>query len=205
MQRRTEHPLAALAGWLKSSRQVAVGLGLTLLLLLPAQLWSQPAPPDVQYAVKAVFLFNFAQFVKWPAQSFTTSTTPITIGILGTDPFGKILDDAVNGEVVGNRKLVVKRISSLAEAKACQILFVSRSESERLAAVLIGLRALPVLTVGEADHFCQRGGIINFFVADNKVKFEANPEAAELGGLVISSKLLKVAKVVKTEKGKAIP
>ena len=194
-----------MAGGLKVSRPVAFCLGVALLTLWPAKLRSQPVVPEVQYSIKAVFLFNFAQYVKWPAQTFASNTAPIIIGILGEDPFGKILDGAVSGEMVDDRKLVVKRITSLAEAKTCQLLFVSRSESERVAAVLAGLKNAPVLTVSETDQFCQRGGIINFFMQDNKVKLEANPAAADAAGLVISSKLLNVAKIVPTEKGRAAP
>jgi hypothetical protein len=201
MQLHTAHVLKAKAAWLICSRRLAaIWLSAVLVILLPENLLCQTTAPDVEYSIKAVFLFNFAQFVKWPAQTFAASCTPITIGILGRDPFGKILDDTVSGESIEGRKLVVKRLASVAEATSCQILFVSRSEQQHETNLLAALKDAPVLTVGEMDQFCQHGGIINFFIQDNKVKFEANPEAAEAAGILINSQLLNVAKVVKTEK-----
>src|SRR5882762_3439214 len=82
-----------------------------------------------EYDLKAAFLFNFAQFVEWPADAFAAATTPITIGVLGDDPFGASLDALVNGETIRNRSLVVRRFPSVEQVDACHILFISASEA----------------------------------------------------------------------------
>jgi hypothetical protein len=166
--------------------------------------WScAAASTPTDYQVKAVFLFNFAQFVEWPSAAFTNETSPIIIGILGEDPFGSILDETVKGEAVRGRHIVVKRLALEDDPKACHILFISRSEKDRVNALLEGLKHAPVLTVGEVDTFCERGGMINFVRQDQNIRLEANRAGAEDAGLKISSRLLTLARLVKTEPSKA--
>jgi len=91
--------------------------------------------------VKAVFLFNFAQFVEWPPQSFQDAAAPFVIGVLGTDPFGSALEGAVRGETLNGRSFVIERYRSVTEIRHCQILFISRSEAahvEEISAALVG-------------------------------------------------------------------
>jgi hypothetical protein len=170
-----------------------------LLLLTSLSSWGQSAVPQIEYQFKAVFLFNFAQFVKWPETAFTSADAPIVIGIVGDDPFGQVLDETLRDEVVHNRKFIVKRFAASDELRGSNILFISSSEKDRIPAILAGLRGTPVLTVSEVDEFCQNGGIINFYLQDNKVKFEVNPDAAERGGLKFSSKMLNLARIVKDD------
>src|SRR5438105_6292328 len=103
------------------------------LLLLAGRLdsWAQTAPSG-EYQIKAVFLFNFAQFVDWPPKAFPEAQTPVVIGILGEDLFGSYLDETVRGEKVNDRPLVVQRYHRIGEIKTCHVLFISRSESARL-------------------------------------------------------------------------
>ncbi len=142
-----------------------------------------------EYEVKAAFLFNFVQFVKWPA----ALSGPVTIGILGDDPFGGTLEKTIQGEVVNGRKLAVKRAKTAADLKGCQIVFVSNSEHGNLATILPALAAANVLTVGEHEGFVKQGGAIGFTASGEKVRFEINNAAAQRAGLEISSRLLKLA------------
>ena len=142
-----------------------------------------------EYEVKAAFLFNFVQFVKWPAGF----NGPVTIGILGDDPFGGALEKTIQGEVVNGRKLAVKRAKAVADLKGCQIVFVSNSERGNLAAILPALAAANVLTVGEQEGFVKQGGAIGFTAGGEKVRFEINNGAAQRAGLEISARLLKLA------------
>ncbi|HEX3130711.1 MAG TPA: YfiR family protein, partial [Thermoanaerobaculia bacterium] len=98
------------------------------------------------------------------------------------------------GETVGERGLLVQRPDSLDDLRDCHVLFVSRSERGRLPEVLAQVQGEPVLTVGDTDGFLKAGGIINFVLDENKVRFQINPEAAERSRLKISSKLLRLAK-----------
>ena len=81
-----------------------------------------------EYQLKAAFLFNFAQFVKWPSVSFTNADAPFCIGILGDDPFGAALEETIRGEAINNHRLMLMRAQRIEELKDCQMIFVCRSE-----------------------------------------------------------------------------
>jgi hypothetical protein len=186
-------------------RELLFRAGLSVLLGLTAgalALAPQEAPAQLavskEYQVKAAFLFNFAQFVEWPSTAFTDSGTPICIGILGEDPFGTALDETVRGEIIQNRKLIVQRSRRVKDLRDCHLVFISKSETARVAGILADLDPAPVLTVSEMEGFAQHGGIINLYLAGNKVRFEINPDAARRKGLKMSSELLKLATPVRT-------
>jgi preprotein translocase subunit Sec61beta len=150
--------------------------------------------PD-EYKVKAVFLFHFAQFVEWPAGSFTGADDPMIIGVLGEDPFGEYLDDVVSGESINGHPLQVRRFSRLEDIDKCHILFVNAEGMGQLRAALRELEPRATLTVGDNPAFIRAGGMIRFFSEDNKIRLQINPEAARSSGLMISSKLLRLADI----------
>lgn len=149
-----------------------------------------------EYQLKAAFLFNFAKFVDWPPESFSGPQAPFAICVLGKDPFGRALDDLLPGKTIGERPVVVERLKDAHNAKHCQVVFVSGSESQNLAGILEGLRGTNALTVGDSDGFAEAGGAIQFTEEENHVRFLINPEAGERAGLKFSSKLLALAKIV---------
>jgi hypothetical protein len=149
-----------------------------------------------EYQVKAAFLYNFSQFVVWPAEAFPEAQTPLVIGVIGEDPFGAYLDEIVQGEQVNNRPLIVQRFHQVEEIKVCHILFVSQSETKRLEEIFARLKGRNILTVGDIDGFAKQGGMIRFVTEKNKVRFRINVEAAKAAKLTISSKLLKPAAIV---------
>lgn len=149
-----------------------------------------------EYEVKAAFLFNFTKFVEWPHSAFGDEHTPLKICVLGESPFGKTLRALAGDEVVG-RRLLLAHPETLNALETCHVLFVSRSERDRLGSVLAGVRNAPVLTVGDTPGFVDQGGMINFVLEGSKVRFDINQEAAERAGLRISSRLLALAKHVK--------
>ena len=170
--------------------------------MVATPLWATSASGPTEYQLKAAFLFNFVKFTEWPSSAFTNATAPLVIGVLGNDPFGGTLDDLVKGETVNRRPIVTKRFPSGAEAFDCHVLFISRSEQDRLPQVLKAMQGRPVLMVSDLDQFGQRGGMINLALsAAGTVKPEINPEAARAAGVPISSKLLNLPSVrlVKTE------
>jgi hypothetical protein len=146
--------------------------------------------------VQAVFLFNFAQFVDWPAEAFPDAKAPLVIGILGKDPFGSFLDETVRGETVRGRTFRIVRYRRVEEVKDCHILFISRSESKRLDSILAALKDRPILTVSNGDDFDRPGGIIRFILDENRIRLSIDLEAAQAPGLTISSKLLRSAEIV---------
>lgn len=149
------------------------------------------APTAAQ--VEAVFLFYFSQFVDWPPTAFPDRHAPIVIGVLGDDPFGGALDQAVAGEQVNGRPVVVRRLKSIADATDCHILYISSSEAPQLARILSALKGRDVLTVSDLDHFVQSGGMIRFILVEQHVRLLINPQAAQAAGLKLSSKLLRAA------------
>jgi 2-phospho-L-lactate transferase/gluconeogenesis factor (CofD/UPF0052 family) len=154
------------------------------------------APTENQ--VQAVFLYNFSRFVEWPAQTFAAATDPFVIGILGSDPFGARLDEAVRNEDINGHPLTVRRFRSVAEVDNCQILFVDRSELARLGQILAALDHRSTLTVSQADGTAQRGVMIQFATENNRIRLRINVESARASGLTISSKLLRPAEIVGT-------
>ena len=146
-----------------------------------------------EYEVKAAWLLNFARFVNWPTNAFTSSASPIVVGVAGKDPFGRSLEEAFNGKTVKGRPLVVKRPATDLELRQCHILFVSVSERRRFRDISEKLRTQAVLTVGEADDFLDAGGIVNFVLKEKSIRFEINVQAAQTAGLKMEANLLKVA------------
>ena len=145
-----------------------------------------------EYAVKALFLYNFAKFVDWPAAMLGG---PICIGVFGNDPFGQVLDDAVAGKTVNGRPFIVRRLKSEPEARQCQIVFVN-VEKRLMRSTLEKLKDCGVMTVGDTRGFAEAGGVVNFLLIDDRVRFEINLDAAARAGLKFSSKLLILAKIV---------
>lgn len=177
-------------------------LRLTLVTLLAGFALARPGtaaasdPPPPEYQIKAVFLLNFARFVDWPPEAFPDAAAPLRIAVLGDDPFGAFLDDAVRGETVNNRSVVVQRFRRIEELGSCHVLFISRSETPRLDEVLSALRGRDILTVSDADRFALNGGMIGFVKRDAKVRLQINIEAAKAAKLAISSKLLRPAEII---------
>jgi hypothetical protein len=152
----------------------------------------QKARPE-EYQVKAAYLFNFGKFTKWPATSAPTGE-PFAICVLGRDPFGAALDATISGESIDGRKLIVRRLSGLREiTAACPILFVGASEKSRIKEILAAAQSSGSLTVSDIPEFTSSGGMIQFVIKENKVRFEVNLPPAQKAGLEFSSQLLKVA------------
>ena len=174
-------------------------------LLLPLMMWAlaaatppgnTPAQSSPEYQLKAVFLFNFAQFVEWPGSAFPEPDTPLGICILGQDPFGGYLDETVRGETVANHPLAVRRYRTVDEIKGCHILFVGRQEQGHFGQILDSLKGRSVLTVGDVEGFARRGGMIRFVTDHNRIRLRINLEAARAANLTLSSKLLRPAQIV---------
>lgn len=160
-------------------------LGLSLGVAAPAPAVSK------EYQLKAGFLYNFTKFVQWPEDRFDDEGSAIVIAVLGADPFGGELDKVVKDRIVEGRAIVIRRVKTAAEVPGAHIVFVAR-DAEPLFAD--SLRASPgVLTVGESTSFTARGGIVAFYVMNEKVRFEINQNAADKAGLKLSGQLLKLA------------
>ena len=148
--------------------------------------------------VKAVFLFRLAQFVQWPTNAFPSPQSPLVIGVLGQNPFGRSLEFVVQDESAHGRSLHVVYLDGASDPAACHILFISRSESAQVRQVLARLRQKSILTVSDLpEGFLENGGIVHFRTEDNKIKMTINADAAAAAGLVPDARLLRIADVIK--------
>lgn len=154
------------------------------------------AGAEREYALKAACMFNFCQFITWPAESFDTPVSPIVIGVLGNDPFGAVLDDMVRGEVIRGRPIRVSRYRRVEDAAGCHLLFVSGSEAPRQDIILRFIQRRRIVTIGEHEDFLRDGGMIVLASVQNKVRLRINLPAVRAGGVSVSSKLLRVAEIV---------
>ena len=171
------------------------------------------AAENKEYQIKAAFLYNFIKFVDWPKKKNEDSNEPITIGIIGKDPFGDAFEPLKNKQVK-DRQVVIKRFKALEELekageegkteldkqietiRKCYLLFICSSEEKNLGRIINSVKEHNVLTVGEMSGFVEAGGIVNFLVEEKKIRFEINAVAATRAGLKIRSKLLRLAKRV---------
>jgi hypothetical protein len=149
-----------------------------------------------EYRVKAAFIFHFAQLVDWPAEKATGTDNSLILCTLGEDPFQGLLEDTVAGKAIGNRILRIRHLGQPQDMQACQIVFLGRAQSKHIPTLVSTLHQAPVLTVGETAGFLDAGGMIDFLLEDNKVRFEVNLDAAESADLKIGSRLLVLAERV---------
>ncbi|MEK6304132.1 MAG: YfiR family protein [Acidobacteriota bacterium] len=155
-----------------------------------------PAQETTESQVKAAFLYNFVKFVDWPSEAFSDSGAPIIVGVVGEDSTTSAIDHTISGKIANGRRLLIKRFSNFRAITRCHVLFISSSQRDNLPQILAAAGSA-VLTVGETERFAQMGGIINFTIIDNKLRFEINQAAAERAGLRISAKLLSLARVIR--------
>lgn len=153
----------------------------------------QSATPE--YQVKAVFLFNFSQFVEWPEQTFENPKSPLIIGILGSDPFGSFLEETIRNEEINGHPLALKRFQKFDQVDTCHILFISSDISSKMNLVTKSLKGKNILTVSDANNFVKNGGMVRLFTENNKIKIRINLENIKAEKFTVSSKLLRLAKL----------
>ena len=143
-------------------------------------------------AVKAAFLPRFARYVIWPPAAMPRGSDPFVLCVLGKDPFGAALDQAVRTQSIDGRRILVRRMDTAAGAGACHIAFVEGSRTRPAGQIIAALDGKPVLTVTDADSGGQRG-IIHFVVMGGRVRFFIDQSSAARRGLTVSSRLLALA------------
>jgi hypothetical protein len=164
-----------------------------LLLALSWSIWPAVVPAAraddlTEYRLKAAFVYNFIVYTEWPADASET----LQLCIHGTDPFGREID-GLTDKVAAGRRIVVTRKAADESLKGCQVVFLAASAAADLPRILAGLKGLPILTVADSPGAMRRGVALNMNVAQGKVTFEANLQAARGAGLTLSSKLLRLA------------
>lgn len=177
---------------------------LLILFSVPA-VSQEPATEKMlaEYQVKALFLYNFANFVEWPSDAFSSPTAPIRLCLYGQIPFGLFLDE-VDGTLIGDRELKVERTNDLNDIKdGCQMLFVGDENMVSLPNFWNEIQYFYVLSIGEEEGFAEKGGVVNIMRTTDQVQFEINISNAMSNGLFISSDLLSLAREIKKNSGKS--
>jgi hypothetical protein len=179
------------------SKRIKIFNFLLLLVFLQPAFNNIAAQQYTEYEVKAGYLYNFVRFISWPEGSFANSSSPIVIGIYGSDRFGEIIRRTIRNNTVDGRTFVIKYYNHPSQIQQCHILFVSEISRTELIDLLRIVRKKPILTVGDnLEGFCQMGGIINFTPQYSRNRFEINNTTARNNEINISSKLLSLAKIV---------
>ena len=172
---------------------------LTIVISFSHAIWqpgeSQADSPG-EYQVKGAFLYHFATFVDWPSSSFNDTNGQFLICIMGKDPFGKHLDSTLREKKIHAYPLEIHRNPRKATLRHCHMLYITASQSSKLNIYLQQYGNANVLTVGENDTFLQNGGMIKFYIENQKVRFAINPKAISTTNLKVSSKLLRLAKII---------
>jgi hypothetical protein len=167
-------------------------------MLLGTALLAPAAAADVQreQQIKAAFVYNFLQFVRWPDDAFKHEKSPIVIAVIDNDAFFDAVRGAVRAKTVNGRAVEVIRFTAPAEFPECHLLFVGAvADRDRTADLLRRSGGKPVLSVGEGEAFTRAGGVIRFFTEANRMRFEVSLNAARRQRLELSAKLLKLARI----------
>ena len=189
------------AGWIGMMRRAALLGGITVLACCTGWLITAAGAADdartLEDRVKAAYLYRFAEYVEWPEGAFARRDTPVTIGVLGSETLADELSQAVVGRTINDRPVTVKRLRPGEPLTGVHVLFIGRSESARLNQLAQGAQPRSILTVTESDGALAQGSVINFVVADRRVRFEISLQSAEKSKLKLSSRLLAVAQEVR--------
>ena len=193
------------AGLLSVRRARAGHRGLARLLVLLLCLSPAAAGAQQAEALRAAFVLNFLMFAEWPAAAMGDASAPLVVAVIGEDLQSGALEAGLDGKEIQGRKLVVRVYGDAAkwrlDGAACQALYLTPAAHEAWAGLRAELAGRPVLTICETPGFCAQGGMLNLYQEDQRIRFEANPAAADKARLKLRSTLLTLATIVKTEGG----
>ena len=152
---------------------------------------AEPGSPGSaqEYQLKAAFLFNFVKFTTWPAKAFKDAKSPFCLGVVGQNPFDRVLREVVANETHQGRSFIVEELQATDDLRHCHLLFVSASLRNSAAELIQRLGSEPVLTVADHEGFLDQGGMIQFFQQDQSIRFAIDPARPEATGMKLSSKL----------------
>jgi hypothetical protein len=150
-----------------------------------------------EYDIKAQYINLFTQYIEWPEESSVNDANlPFKICVIGDNPFGDIFKDLSKVAKIKDKVIEYKEVS-VNSIEKCDILFISKSERGNLDKIVSSASGKGTLLISDSDGFAEKGVMINFFLENRKVHFEINISAAEKESIKISSRLLKLARIVK--------
>jgi hypothetical protein len=165
-----------------------------MLLLMAAGATAQGTAAALERQVKAAYLFRFGAFVEWPDTSFARPDSPILIGVAGSEPLADELERMVAGRNVNGHPVKVRRVQPGDALADLHILFLDSSlERGAIGSMLAGARSHALLTVSDAAEALAQGCMINFLVAEDKLRFDVALRHVAPSRLRISARMLAVA------------
>lgn len=179
----------------RSNRYITLFVFFVLFLLSTLPLSADENQKPSEYEVKAAFIYNFAKFVKWPERPHIPQRKSIEFYIIGSG-FPTDALELLNGKQVHGMTLIVKKAKTLSDIKDPQMIFICSSERWRIQYIIDMFKGLPILTLGDTEGFAEKGVIINLYKEENRVRFEINIDAVRRAGLIVSSQLLKLARII---------
>jgi hypothetical protein len=182
---------------MRFARSKLCALAAGLIVLLSASPVRAAGDESLEYAIKATYLYKFAPFIEWPDAAFASPSSAVDLCIVGDDPFGESLSQAVAGQRIGARPVVLRHVAAAHPDSGCHIMFIAGSATQSVAAALDAVRGAHVLTITDSARDPEAKGIIHFVVQEKRVRFDIDDQAASENGITISSKVLSLALSVK--------
>jgi hypothetical protein len=174
-------------------RQTVATIGAVSLAVVSS---AAPAPSLRESEIKATAIYNIVAFTEWPATAFASAEAPLIVGVLGHGPVATVLDGLVMNETWHGRRVLLQHFSTPAEARNCHVLFIAGSEHARWRGMNSQFARRPILTICDAENFARQGGVLQLGIERNKLHLTVNLGVARANGLVISSKVLRLAEVI---------
>jgi hypothetical protein len=168
-------------------------IGLTLLFGLASPVAPQTAAIS---KVKAAFLYNFAKFAEWPAETLPPGTQ-LHLCVVGDDAVADALEQKIKGRAIEGHELSVRVVGNDALLKSCHLVYVDGRDARRSSQLLDALKGAPILSVGDGEKFAELGGVAQLVLEQDQMRFAVNVAAVERARIKLSSKLLSLASIVR--------
>ncbi|HKV24507.1 MAG TPA: YfiR family protein [Candidatus Acidoferrum sp.] len=186
----------SIAGWIPGVHRRTMILCLIAAHALVPKIAVAQTNSAGEYELKAAMLYNLTRFVEWPSTADAVPQRPLVLCILGRDPFEDSLNSVAAAASARGNPVEIRHFQDEKGIRACHVLYIGSSEKKNLTHIISALQGSNVLTVGEMGQFAAHGGMIQFSLIDQQVRFEINLRAASEAGLKISSRLLVLARIV---------
>lgn len=167
-----------------------------LLIILILHLQFNISGQADEYIMKAVAFEQVSRFLEWPENTIIDDSKPFIIGVLGDNPFGESLEETYAKHKIKNKDVNILYFNEIEEVNKCHILFISNSKKGDIKKVVDYVNEKPILTVGDTKGYAESGVLVNFYLLDNKIRFEINEKKMADVGFSVSYMLLKVAKII---------
>lgn len=139
------------------------------------------------------FIYHFTKYIEWPSDM---TSGDFVIAIVGDNPVTPLLEKLATVKKVGTQKMVIKKCSSIAQAKGAHIIFLSDSKLSEFSIALTQAKANNSLLLTDQSGYARKGAMINFAKKGGRMQFELNRKSFKQTKMTVSDNLLKLAIVL---------